>query len=239
MRRTILLAAAAWLSLAGTAGAQATSTATPNAPGKGASLTFDVDATLPPVAGKVPKALSFTAPGFRFDPKAVARRCKPLQSTLDECPAKSRIGGGTLAIQVNALGQLRVTEIPIDFYLRNSRAVYAITKISVTRATPGTISNTGDAVSFAFTDLPDPPAFPNVTYALQRVTIQLGVSRKVTTVVRKKKKGRKAKKRTTTHALLRTPTACDVTGAWASTVGFGYADGTTEAVPTPMGCIAG
>jgi hypothetical protein len=186
------------------------------------------------VAGKVPKALTFTAPGFRFDPRAVPKRCKPLQSTLDECPAKSRIGTGTLVIQVNALGQLRTTEIPMSFYLRSNRAVYAITKISVTRATPGTISTSGGAVAFSFTDLPDPPPFPSVTYALQRVTVTLGVTNKVTKVVRKKGKKRK---RTARRSLLRTPSSCDG-GSWASTVGFGYADGTSELVPAPMPCVA-
>jgi hypothetical protein len=235
MRRTILLAVAAWLSLAATAGAQATPTATPNTPGKGSALTFDVDTTLPPVAGKVAKGLTFTAPGFRLDPTAVPKRCKPLQATLDECPAKSKVGGGTLAIQVDALGQLRVTEIPINFYLRSKKAVYAITKISVTRATPGTISTSGGAVSFAFTDLPDPPPFPNVSYALQRVTVKLGVTNKITKVVRKK--GKKRKRTTTRRSFLTTPSSCDA-GSWASTVGFGYADGSSEVVPTPMACAA-
>src|SRR3954453_13663034 len=144
MRRFTLFTVSAWLGLTAVAGAQATTTATPSAPGTATALHFDVDATLPPVSGKIPKGLEFTAPaGYKVDLQAVAKRCKQLQATLDECPAKSRIGKGSLVIQVTQPTQVRDVTVPLDFYLQTNKRVLAVAFLAGTRVIPGTISRTG------------------------------------------------------------------------------------------------
>jgi hypothetical protein len=229
MLRTILFALAACLGLATTAHAQAVSTATPNTPGKGTQLQFDVDATLPPVAGRIPKGLTFTAPaGYKVDFRAVNKRCKQIQATLDECPDKSRIGTGSLIVQVTQPTQVRDVNVPLSFYLKSKKDVFAVAFLAGTRVIPGMIQ-TSNGMVLNFNPLPDPPAFPQVSYLLKRVTVSVGASRKV---VKKTRRGRKSRVRN----FIRNPATCP--GSWASTVTFTYPDATFDVLPAPTACIA-
>src|SRR5215216_6082253 len=98
---TVLLTVIVWLVAAAAADAQLVATTTPNQPGKGSRLRWDVDGSLPPISGQIPTSLTVSAPpGFALNTAAVAKRCKPVQAELDECPRKSRIGSALMIIHV-------------------------------------------------------------------------------------------------------------------------------------------
>ena len=230
---TLVLTAAVTLAAAASAGAQAVVTATPNEPGKGTRLHWDVDAVPPPVAGRVPSSLTMTAPaGFRLDTKAAAKRCKALQARLDECPRKSRIGSALMIIGVTTPQGPR--DLPVDskLYLGRSNKVLAVTFLAGVRVVPGTIED-GDGIALTFDPLPVPPVIPGVSYTFKRVTVDLGVSRKVARRVRGTSRRRKVR----IH-LVRTPAEC-AGGSWATTAALGFADGTSAFFDAPAPCSAG
>lgn len=233
MRRLTVAVVAAWLGITAAAGAQTTSSATSGTPGKRTRLHFDVDSTLAPVSGRIPKGLAFTAPaGYTVDLGAVAKRCKSIQATLNECPAKSKFGSGTLVIQVTQPDQVRDVQVPLSFYLKSTKDVFAVAFLAGTRVIPGTIATTSGMV-LTFDPLPDPPQFPNVTYLLKRVTIDIGASRKVTTRSGRHKRG-KARKRV--RSFLTNPKTCSSAGSWATSVTFTYPDGTSNDLAAPVAC---
>jgi hypothetical protein len=228
-----LLTAAISLTAAASAGAQAVTTATPNEPGKGTRLNWDVDGTPPPIAGRVPSSLTLSAPaGFVLNTKAVAKRCRPLQARLDECPAKSRIGSALMIIGVNKPSGPSDLPVDIKLYRGKSNKVLAVTFLAGVRVVPGTLDG-GDGIALTFDPLPVPPVIPQVSYQFKRVTVNLGVSRKVTRKVRGSKKRRKVR----LH-LVRTPTEC-TTGTWATTAQLGFPDATTALLQAPAACSAG
>src|SRR5215212_1047234 len=93
----LALALAGSLVTSVSASADATGNATPAvAGGKATTVAWAVDGLAPPVSGRIPRSLVVTAPGFRLDRRAVAKRCRELQAKLNECPRKSKIGTGTL-----------------------------------------------------------------------------------------------------------------------------------------------
>jgi hypothetical protein len=228
MVRITLLAAAAWLVLAAAAGAQVISTAKPAKPGKATRLSFEADATAPPMAGRIPKGLTFTAPaGYRVDFRAVTKRCTQLQAKLDECPAKSKIGKGTLVVEVTQPGQVRNVNVPLSFYLKSKRAVIAVAFLAGTRVVPGRISASRGMV-LEFNPLPDPPVFPQVSYRLLSVSVEIGAKRRVVTRTARKKRRR------VVRSFLRNPAKCS--GSWASSMTFTYSDGTNDVLPAPTAC---
>jgi hypothetical protein len=58
------------------------------------------------------------ARGFRFDPRAVARRCSVAQARSSTCPAASRIGSGSAEVSVSGQGASNgAATFGVDFYL--------------------------------------------------------------------------------------------------------------------------
>jgi hypothetical protein len=224
VRDALLLTLVAVFAIAAPAGAQATSVATPNMAGKASRLQFDVDATLPPVSGRVPSALSFEAPsGFRFNTRAVAKRCSQLRASLNECTSKSRFGRGSLVIHVATPEGERDVTVPLQLHLRSKTRVFAIAFLAGTRVVPGTLDTSG-RLALRFDPLPSPPPFQGVSYSLRRVTVNIGTSRRV-----------KRKKRRVRISLLRNPETC-VAGAWASSAALTFPDATTAVLPAPTSC---
>ena len=230
----LLIALAACLASASSAGAQAVATATPNLPGgEGTRVSWAVDGLVPPVAGRIPAALVMTAPGFRLDRRAVARRCSQEQATLDECPAKSRIGTALMTIRVHRpAGDINEVPIEITLYHGAKNVMLAVAFLVGTRVVPGTLQQTDAGVVLTFDPLPEPPAILGVSYDFKSVSANLGASRKVT-----KRVGRPGhrRRRTVRYSLVRTPQSCDG-GAWATSVLFSFPDTTSALLPAPMAC---
>src|SRR4051794_2597337 len=104
MRNPLFLAIAALLATAAPAAAQATSTAVPATAGSASHLKFDLDGSAPPVNGALPSAVTLAAPGFRFNPRAIPKRCTGTSAELKECPKSSRFGTGLLVVHVTGQG---------------------------------------------------------------------------------------------------------------------------------------
>jgi hypothetical protein len=232
----LVVALAAGLTTASSAGAQAVATATPNmAGGKGTRVSWAVDGLMPPVAGRVPSSLVTVAPAFGLDRRAVAKRCRKAQATLDECPKSSRIGSALMTIIVHRPNGT-INELPIEITLYHGRrkSVLAVAFLVGTRVVPGKLERTDAGVVLTFDPLPAPPPFPGVSYEFKNVSVDLGVSRKVTRRVGPP--GRR-KRRTVRYSLVRTPAACDA-GAWAATVTLSFPDTTSALLNAPMACGA-
>jgi hypothetical protein len=81
LRVALPLALAGCLVTAASASAQTTGTATSAvAGGKATTVAWAVDGLAPPVSGRIPRSLAVTAPGFKLDRRAVAKRCAELQA---------------------------------------------------------------------------------------------------------------------------------------------------------------
>src|SRR5215211_6137002 len=138
---TMLLTAAVWLTAAAAADAQAVATVTPDQAAKASRLHWAVDGTLPPINGQIPISLTMSAPpGFTLNTAAAAKRCKPLQAKLDECPSKSHIGSAVLTIHVEKPGGPRDLPIPVKLYLGPKNSLLAVAFLAGVRVVPGSIS---------------------------------------------------------------------------------------------------
>jgi hypothetical protein len=154
----LVVALAAGLTTASSAGAQAVATATPNvAGGKGTRVSWAVDGLMPPVAGRVPSSLVMVAPAFGLDRRAVAKRCRKAQATLDECPKSSRIGSALMTIIVHRPNGT-INELPIEITLYHGRrkSVLAVAFLVGTRVVPGKLERTDAGVVLTFDPLPAP-----------------------------------------------------------------------------------
>jgi hypothetical protein len=230
--------AAAGLTTAAPAAAQAVATATPaTAGGKPTKLMWAVDGTVPPVAGRIPKALVMTAPGFTLDRRAIAKRCRKAQATLDECPKRSKIGTALMTILVTRPnGTVNPLGIEITLYQGSKTTVFAVIFLVGNRVVPGKLESTADGIALTFDPLPIPPAIPQVSYAFKDVSANLGVTRKV--IKRVKGNGRKRRKRRTVrYSLVRTPADC-AAGSWAATATLTFADTTSALLPASIACTA-
>jgi hypothetical protein len=228
----VSLVLAGCLATAGVARADATGGATPaRAGGKATTLSWDVDGLAPPVSARIPRSLLVTAPGFKLDRRAVATRCGELQAKLNECPKKSKIGTGTLAIIVHRPAGVNEVTFNIALYHAKGTKVFAVTDFIGIRVVPGRLTNAG-GVRLTFDPLPTPPEIPGVelTYEFKGVSVTLGAKR---TVV-KRVAARRAR-RTFRYSLVRTPKKC-AGGSWAATATLGFPDGTSQPLPTPMTC---
>jgi hypothetical protein len=237
MRKTFFLALATPLVLAASAQAQATAVATPNAAGKSSHILFDVDGTEAPISSRIPSALSMTTPGgFVLNRAAVPKRCGHTLAALDECPAASQIGTASLVIMVTYQGKSHDVTFNLRMYLRSKSTLLGVTFLAGTRVVPGTLV-TSDGIGVDFNPLPAPPVFAQVTYALQRITLNLGVTRRI--AVKHRVKGHHRKGRTIvtrkTVSLIQNPKTCS-TGTWPASVSLNFPDGTSTMLDTPIAC---
>jgi hypothetical protein len=227
---TVVLAAAMWLTATAAAHAQAVATVTPNQAAKASRLHWAVDGTLPPINGQIPTALTMsTPPGFTLNTAAAAKRCKPLQAKLDECPSKSRIGSAVLTIHVEKPSGPRDLPIPVKLYLGPKNSLLAVAFLAGVRVVPGSISGS-NGISVTFNPLPSPPPIPQVSYSFIGVTLDLGTSRTIT----RKVKGRKKRKKVRID-LVKNPSDC-ASGSWALSTTLGLPDGTTPVFGFPVAC---
>jgi hypothetical protein len=225
------LALAGGLVVAASASAQ-TGSATPAAAGgKATTVAWAVDGLAPPVSGRIPRSLVVTAPGFKLDRRAVAKRCGELQAKLNECPKKSKIGTGTLTIIVHRPDRVNEVTFDVVLYHGSGTKVLAVTDFIGIRVIPGQLTKSG-GVQLTFDPLPTPPEIPGIQigYQFKGVSARLGAKRKVV-----KRVGPRRRRRTFRYSLVRTPTRCDG-GSWAATATLGFPDGTSLPLPTPMAC---
>jgi hypothetical protein len=241
MRKVGLLALAAPLAVTTAAHAQATAVATPNAAGKASHIQFNVDGTEAPISSRIPSSLAMTTPaGFTVNRQAAPKRCGHTAAALNECPAASQIGTGALVIMVTYQGKSHDVTFNLRMYLRSNNSLLGVTFLAGTRVVPGTLVTTG-GLGVVFNPLPAPPVFAQVTYALQSITLDLGVSHRVVTVTHKRiKKGKHRVKRVrivkrTNVNLIQNPSTC-ATGSWPATVSLGFPDNTTTTLTTPIAC---
>lgn len=225
MTLTILLAAVAWSTAAAPAAAQEAATATPNTAGKGTRVHFEIDATLPPVGGRIPSGLTVAGPpGLTWNAGAVAKRCTRTHALLNECSSKSRIGTASLVLDVQTPTARWDATIDLTLYLQSTRGVLAVGFIlGGTRVVPGLI-DFSNGVTLSFNPLPPPPPFEGVVFALKHVTVDIGASRRI-----------KRNKRKVRVHLLRNPKACTA-GAWPSSAMLTFPDGTNAPLAAPMTC---
>jgi hypothetical protein len=231
LRTALPLALAGCLATTASASAQ-TGSATPAvAGGKATTVAWAVDGLAPPVSGRIPRSLVVTAPGFKLDRRAVAKRCGELQAKLNECPKKSKIGTGTLTIVVHRPDRVNEVTFNVVLYHGKGTKVLAVTEFIGTRVIPGRLDESG-GVRLTFDPLPTPPEIPGVqiSYQFKGVSARLVAKR---TVV--KRVGPRRTRRTFRYSLVRTPRRCDG-GSWAATATLGFPDGTSLPLPTPMAC---
>jgi hypothetical protein len=234
---TALFTVTLWLVAAAAAQAQAVSTATPNQAGKASRLHWAIDGAPAPIKGQIPTSLTMSAPpGFTFNPKAAAKRCKPLQAKLDECPRKSRIGSAVMTIHIEKPSGPRDLPIDIKLYLGPKNKLLAVAFLAGVRVVPGSISGS-NGITVTFNPLPTPPPFPQVSYTFVGVTLDLGTSRTIRHKVSGRKKGRrKARKgRKIRIDLVKNPPEC-ASGSWAFSSAVGLPDGTTPLFASPAAC---
>jgi hypothetical protein len=232
VRIGLAVAVAGCLATAAVASAETTGSAQPAvAGGKPSTIAWDVDGLAPPVSGRVPRSLVVTAPGFKLDRRAVAKRCSELKAKLNECPKKSKIGTGTLTIVVHRPD--RVNEVTFDVVLYHGKRtrILAVTDFIGIRVIPGRLTVAG-GVRLSFDPLPEPPMIPGVqiTYEFKGVSARLGTSRKVV-----KRVGPRRKRRAFRYSLVRTPTKCNPNG-WPASATLGFPDGSSVRLATPMAC---
>lgn len=238
MRRLLPATVLACLAIAAPAAAQGTATATPNQAGEGTLLHTELDATQPPVNGRVPKETVLSIQkGYAFDAKAAKRRCTAERADADKCPPKSKVG--TAEIQAVYNGYPIV--IPVRLYLARPRQpgdlagfVAIATLLGNHTATFGRIVAATSPTYGIAVILPTPggdlSAFP-VTFKSFKADI--GASRVVKRKIRRKH--RKPRIKRTRHDLITNPTACDA-GTWASNAVFTFGDDSTAEVLAPIAC---
>ena len=194
----------------------------PNKAGKGAKLV--VDLTPPADQKESPTSATLAvARGFRFDRRARKRRCTPAQASDFDCPAKSRVGGGSAQITATGLlvpGRSQVYTATIKAFLAKpfeagDKAGIVIEvyepKTGVHRSSTARVVKLGPGGDFGyevrFEDLPAPPALPiGIVVTIDRIELRIGAKRKV-----KKRKRGGGFRRIRRH-LIRNPKTC--AGSW-------------------------
>jgi hypothetical protein len=228
--RTLPATLLCFAAIAAPAAAQGTATATPNTVKTGTSLHIELDATQPPVSGRLPtQTVLSVEKGFKLDTKAVAKRCTKAQADEDACPARSRVGNATVVATYAGSDYT----IPIRLYLAKPRQAGDLAGFAAVATIFGSDTAVMGRVVKATTDpygmsviLPTPggdlSSFP---ISFKSFSADMGATRVV-----KKRKHRKR------HWLIRTPSAC--TGTWASNAVFTFGDGSTAEVLAPIACTS-
>jgi hypothetical protein len=239
MRKTIFVTAVLVLGLAGSAQAQDTTISAslnPATPAAGSTLHVAFSGTAPELGGTLPEAIGIGVQrGFVIDLAAVARRCPASAATTGNCPAASRIGGGTALVHTSGLFTADLTAT-MDLYLGERAAAGDLASV-ILRVTVGTVTR---GVSARLQALPSGPfgyqlvatgfasavpSFPGVNIELRSLTFDLGAARNVrTTVIKRKRVTRNGKrvtikrkvKKTVRHNLIKTPKTCS--GTWSARV---------------------
>lgn len=230
MRRTASLAVAAALTLGGVAAAasqDATLSVSPNKAGKGTTATLDVH---PPKKGQDVSGLTVRAArGAKFDPRAVKVKCTAQQASSNSCPAKSRIGGGTVQATVSSAAFNSPVQVQVDLYLAppqhsgDKAGVVAHFKVSQTGQQGHVIGRVRTIASglygleTVFSGL-DKALKPPAGFKAHTDSIHLSFG-KHRTVTRR----RNGKKRKVRINLLRNPKTC--TGSWPYEVIIAYPSG--------------
>jgi hypothetical protein len=236
MRLIVVTAVATSLAVAAPAIADTTSSATPDKAGRASELRFDVDGLTAPNNSRIPLSLNLVAPGFKLNPKAVARRCSEQSAKLNECPKGSIMGTGRLKVIVtapdpNGIPKVRDANIKVTVFRGPGHNLLALAYVFGWQVVPGTVDTTG-GVTVNFSKLPQGPPFEGVSYRLRGITFTFAAKRVVTK--RKRVKGHVKVTRRTVH-LIHNPRTCKG-GSWASMVTMTYADGSPQSTiqaPTP------
>lgn len=135
MGRLVLLTFALVLALCGAAVAFPAGylTLDPKEPGEGTVATLDLRGGFPMDA-----LVLRVGRGTKLHNRAVARRCRNARAAADDCPAASRIGGGTASLQASP-GGVRIP-VDIDLYLAPRRRTEDITGLAMVTRAPGRTS---------------------------------------------------------------------------------------------------
>ena len=233
--RLVLATLVAFGLLTSSAAAQATATATPNKAGKGTKLHTELDASQPPVSGRIPRetVLSIQS-GYRFDGRAVAKRCTAEQAETDACPAKSAVGTATVQADYNGFP----VTVPIRLFLSRPQTgdvagFFAVAKIlGSTYSAPGRVVRSVET-PFGLSVILATPAGDSISMTqgvtFKSFTSDIGATRTVT-------KGKKSNKRKVRHSLITNPTTCP--GTWASRAAFTFGDGSMAALDAPIACVS-
>jgi hypothetical protein len=234
MRRTVPLTLVLFLASAAPAAAQTSTTVSPDHAGKASRVELGVDALAPPVGGRLPTALTVTAPGFRMNLKAAAKRCSSESAKLNECPRSSRIGTGSLLVGVTAPDQVRDVNIPLTVYLSTKHKILTVAKVFGWQVVPGTLSRSG-GFAMTFSPLPQGPPFPGVSYTLKRITFDFHARRTIrhrkVRRVHGKRRVRVVKQRVN---LITNPRTC--AGTWATAISLTFTDGSVTPLAVPATC---
>ena len=235
MRITLFLATAVLLATAAPAGAQATSTATPAKPGSASHLKFDLDGTAPPISGALPSAVTLSAPGFKFDRRAIPKRCTGTAAELKECPKSSRFGTGLLVVHVLGQGLDRDARIAVNVYLQSTKKVLAVANVFGRQAVPGTLDTKG-GFTLRLDPLPNGQNLPGFSFSLRSMSFDFGRKQVVTKRKKVRVNGRRRTvKRKRTVQLLHNPAKCDG-GSWASTMTLDFPGGAATPLASPTAC---
>ena len=172
------LSLAALLATAAPAAAQGVSSATPATPGKASSLHFEVDGLAPGLDGRLPTALELTAPGFKANRKALAKRCGEQAAKLNECPgragwARASCWSRSRRPTASATSTSRSTSTSTP-----SRGSSPWPSCSAGAVVPGTLSADG-GITIGFDPLPAGPPFEGVTYRLKQIAFDFGAKRTI------------------------------------------------------------
>jgi hypothetical protein len=215
------------------AAGQATATATPDRAGAGTRLHAELDASQPPVSGRVPRETVLSVQrGYRFDGRAVARRCTPTQAEADECPARSRVGSALVRATYNGFP----VEVPIRLYLMRPQqggdlagfAAVAEVLGSTYAAFGRVVRATEDPFGLSVI-LPTPgPDLSDQPVTFDSFEADLGAFR--TVVVKRGGKRRKVRR-----ALIRNPATC-TGGSWASQAVLSFDEGDPATLDAPIAC---
>lgn len=256
--RVLPLAAALLVLPGATAIAQAPAigvTLSPNTAGDGSRLQLTMDGSqLGLTPAQTPKGVRLDVqPGFKFDVKAVAERCKP---TADKCPDASKIASGTASAAINLLGLDNAVNATLTAYLAAPQQSGDLAGIVLKAEVPSfgrsltstgrVLKTAGGGLQLRFDDVIGGAAVPaGVQVALKQMSLTAGASRTVTTTKTKKKKvkvkGSKRKvtkkvkvKVRTKHHLLTNPRTCS--GTWTGTATVALSDGSERPFPVAAQC---
>jgi hypothetical protein len=229
-RRFAIAGAAALAALAAPAAAQASSASvSPNT--AGAASRASVDISFDQSADNPSSVVVRVERGFAFDPRALAVKCDKAHADANNCPAKSRIGGGTADVTAT-IGVFPPSHLTakVDLYLAPARrsgdiaGVVAHVKEEqsgsegsvVGRIHPEVGGQFGLDTIFENLDKSFTPP-QGVKVHLDRLQISFGGQhRTVKKKVKSKKHGKKKKKKKTKsvrYDLIKNPATC--TGSWA------------------------